>query len=267
VTSTEPELQLSGRRALVTGAGQSIGAAIARHLAAAGCDVLVNDFVAGRAESVAAQIVAGGGTAHALPFDVTDHDAVAAAVDGADGIDILVNNAGNGGIDDSGEATFGTISPFVGTSPSDWDPVVAVNLYGVMNCTHAVLPHMTAARWGRIITISSDAARTGGARYAAYSGAKAGAAGFSRAIAREVGRFDITVNQVSLGTMRTPATDALWSDPDAEELRRSILSNYLVRRPGEADDAAWAVLMLASPRAAWITGQTIAVNGGSSMTL
>jgi 3-oxoacyl-[acyl-carrier protein] reductase len=253
---------LAGKRALVTGAGQSIGASIARQLAAAGCDVLVNDFVPERADTITAEIAADGGNAQALPFDVTDHEAVSRAISGAEGVDILVNNAGNGGVD-----TFGTIAPFVGTSPSDWDPVIAVNLLGVMNCTHAVLPHMTASRWGRIITISSDAGRTGGARYAAYSGAKAGAAGFSRAIAREVARFDITVNQVSLGTMRTPMTEALWSDPAAEDMRRSILSSYLVRRPGEPDDAAWAVLMLASPRAAWITGQTIAVNGGSSMTL
>jgi 3-oxoacyl-[acyl-carrier protein] reductase len=258
---------LTGKRALVTGAGQSIGATIARVLASAGCEVFVNDFDAGRAESVATELVADGGSATAIPFDVTDHDAVSAAVSGIEGVDILVNNAGNGGVDPSGATTFGAIAPFVGTTPSDWEPVVAVNLYGVMNCTHAVLPHMTAAHWGRIITISSDAGRTGGARYAAYSGAKAGAAGFCRAIAREVARFDITVNQVSLGTMRTPMTEALWSAPAAEEMRRSILSNYLVRRPGEPDDAAWAVLMLASPRAAWITGQTIAVNGGSSMTL
>jgi 3-oxoacyl-[acyl-carrier protein] reductase len=262
VTSTGADPQLAGKRALVTGAGQSIGASIARHLAAAGCRLLVNDFVPERAATVAAEIVEAGGVADALPFDVTDHAAVSAAVSGVDGVDILVNNAGNGGVD-----TFGAIAPFVGTSPADWEPVIAVNLHGVMNCTHAVLPHMTAARWGRIITISSDAGRTGGARYAAYSGAKAGAAGFCRAIAREVARFDITVNQVSLGTMRTPMTEALWSDPAAEDMRRSILSSYLVRRPGEPDDAAWAVLMLASPRAAWITGQTIAVNGGSSMTL
>jgi 3-oxoacyl-[acyl-carrier protein] reductase len=262
VTSTGADPALAGKRALVTGAGQSIGASIARQLAAAGCELLVNDFVAERAESIASEINASGGTAKAVPFDVTDHAAVSAAISASDGVDILVNNAGNGGVD-----TFGTIAPFVGTSPSDWEPLVAVNLYGVMNCTHAVLPFMTAERWGRIITITSDAGRTGGARYAAYSGAKAGAAGFSRAIAREVARFDITVNMVSLGTMRTPMTEALWSDPGAEEMRRSILSSYLVRRPGEPDDAAWAVLMLASPRAAWITGQTIAVNGGSSMTL
>lgn len=262
MTSSGADLLLAGKRALVTGAGQSIGAAIARQLAAAGCEVLVNDILAERAAATVAEITAAGGVATALPFDVTDHEAVSRAVSGSDGVDILVNNAGNGGLD-----TFGTIAPFVGTSPPDWEPVIAVNLYGVMHCTHAVLPHMTAARWGRIITISSDAGRTGGARYAAYSGAKAGAAGFCRAIAREVARFDITVNMVSLGTMRTPMTEQLWSDPGAEDMRRSILSSYLVRRPGEPDDAAWAVLSLASPRAAWITGQTIAVNGGSSMTL
>ncbi len=253
---------MSGRRALVTGAGQSIGASIARHLAAAGCEVLVNDVLPDRAEAVVAEITADGGAAHMLPFDVTDHEAVSAALTAAEGVDILVNNAGNGGVD-----TFGTIAPFVGTTPPDWQDVIAVNLYGVMNCTHSVLPHMTAAGWGRIITISSDAGRTGGARYAAYSAAKAGAAGFSRAIAREVARFGITVNTVSLGTMRTPMTESLWSDPNQEDLRRSVLTSYLVRRPGEPDDAAWAVLSLASPKAAWITGQTIAVNGGSSMTL
>jgi 3-oxoacyl-[acyl-carrier protein] reductase len=262
VTSPSTDPELTGKRALVTGAGQSIGASIARHLAAAGCEVFVNDVVADRAEAVVAEIAADGGSAKALVFDVTDHDAAATAFSGSDGVDILVNNAGNGGVD-----TFGTIAPFVGTSPPDWHGVIAVNLYGVMNCTHAVLPHMTAAGWGRIITISSDAGRTGGARYAAYSAAKAGAAGFSRAIAREVARFGITVNTVSLGTMRTPMTESLWSDPAQEDLRRSVLSSYLVRRPGEADDAAWAVLLLASPKAAWITGQTIAVNGGSSMTL
>jgi 3-oxoacyl-[acyl-carrier protein] reductase len=262
VTSPGVDPLLAGKRALVTGAGQSIGASIARHLAAAGCTVLVNDILADRAEAVAGEITAAGATAKALPFDVTDHAAVAAALSAIDGVDILVNNAGNGGVD-----TFGTIAPFVGTSPADWQGVIAVNLYGVMNCTHSVLPHMTAAGWGRIITISSDAGRTGGARYAAYSAAKAGGAGFCRAIAREVARFGITVNTVSLGTMRTPMTEPLWSDPDQEDMRRSILSSYLVRRPGEPDDAAWAVLMLASPRAAWITGQTVAVNGGSAMTL
>jgi 3-oxoacyl-[acyl-carrier protein] reductase len=126
---------------------------------------------------------------------------------------------------------------------------------------------MVASGWGRVITISSDAGRTGGARYAAYSAAKAGAAGFSRAIAREVARHGVTVNVISLGTMRTPMTEPLWSDPGNEELKRSVLSSYLVRRPGEPTDVAWAVMSLASPRASWVTGQTIALNGGSAFTL
>ncbi|HVW79559.1 MAG TPA: SDR family oxidoreductase [Mycobacteriales bacterium] len=253
---------LTGRRALVTGAGQGVGEAIARELAAAGCEVVVNDFHADRAERVATAIASEGGTATPAPFDVADHGAVAAAVAALGRVDILVNNAGNGGPD-----TFGKIATFVDTTPADWAPLLAVNLTGVMSCTHAVLPGMVEAGWGRVITISSDAARTGGASYSAYSAAKAGAAGFSRAVAREVARHGVTVNVISLGTMRTPLTEPLWSDTGSEELRRSILSSYLVRRPGEPADVAWAVLSLASPRASWVTGQTIAVNGGSSFTL
>ncbi|HVU62312.1 MAG TPA: SDR family NAD(P)-dependent oxidoreductase [Mycobacteriales bacterium] len=258
--SIDPEL--TGKRALVTGAGQGVGEAIARQLAEAGCDVVVNDFHEDRADRVATAIRCAGGSAQPLPFDVTDHDAVTTAIHGQGRIDILVNNAGNGGPD-----TFGTIAAFVDTAPADWSPLLAVNLGGVMNCTHAVLPAMIEAGWGRVVTISSDAGRTGGARYAAYSAAKAGAAGFSRAIAREVARHGVTVNVVSLGTMRTPLTEPLWRDPANTELQQSILAGYLVRRPGEPDDVAWAVLSLASPRSSWVTGQTIAVNGGSALTL
>jgi 3-oxoacyl-[acyl-carrier protein] reductase len=258
--SIDPEL--AGRRALVTGAGQGVGEAIARELAAAGCEVVVNDFHADRAEKVAETITKSRGQASAASFDVSDHAAVTAAIAAVGPVDILVNNAGNGGPD-----TFGTIASFVDTTPADWEPVLAVNLTGVMSCTQAVLPAMVESGWGRVITISSDAGRTGGARYAAYSAAKAGAAGFSRAIAREVARHGVTVNVVSLGTMRTPMTETLWDDAANEELRRSVLSSYLVRRPGEPDDVAWTVLSLASPRASWVTGQTIAVNGGSSFSL
>jgi NAD(P)-dependent dehydrogenase (short-subunit alcohol dehydrogenase family) len=256
------QVELAGRRALVTGAGQGVGEGIARTLASAGAEVLVNDYFAERAEAVAAAIVDGGGRASALPFDVTDHDGVRDALTRAGRVDILVNNAGNAGTDG-----FGSLAPFVDTTPDDWATYLAVNLHGVMNCVHAALPAMIEGKWGRIITIVSDAARTGDAQMAAYCAAKAGAAGFCRAIAREVARHGITVNNIALGTMRTPMTAAFWDDPGHEDQQRALMAGYLVRRPGEPDDAAWVVAMLASPNASWVTGQTIPVNGGYSFTL
>jgi 2-hydroxycyclohexanecarboxyl-CoA dehydrogenase len=253
---------LEGKRALVTGAGQGVGAGIAATLAAAGVEVLVNDYFADRAEAVAGAIRADGGAADALPFDVTDHGAVHDAIDGTGGVDILVNNAGNAGTDG-----FGTPTRFVETTPEEWATFLGVNLHGVMSCVHAALPAMTERGWGRIITIVSDAARSGGAQMAAYSAAKAGAAGFSRAIASEVGRHGITVNNIALGTMRTPITDAFWADPAMADRQKSLMAGYLVRRPGEPDDIAWMVATLASPRASWVTGQTIPVNGGFSFAL
>jgi 3-oxoacyl-[acyl-carrier protein] reductase len=256
------DAELAGKRALVTGAGQGVGEAIARELAAAGCELVVNDFHADRADRVAAAITAEGGKAVAAAFDVTDHVAVATAVAGNQPLDILVNNAGNTGPD-----SFGTIADFVDTTPDQWEPFVAVNLYGVMNCVHAALPGMTERGWGRVITIVSDAARTGGAKLAAYSAAKAGAAGFSRAIAREVARHGVTVNTIALGTIRTTTTARLWDEAEHQARRDAMLADYLVRRPGEPDDVAWMVTMLASPRASWVTGQTIPVNGGFSLAL
>lgn len=254
--------QLTGKRALVTGAGQGVGEAIAVELARAGCEVVVNDFHASRADASARRIQDDGHSAITSVFDVTDFAAVKAALSEGQPIDILVNNAGNAGPD-----SFGTIADFTDTTPDQWEPFFAVNLYGVMNCVHAALPRMTERGWGRIITIVSDAGRTGGAKLAAYSSAKAGAAGFGRAIAREVARHGVTVNTVALGTIRTDTTAPLWDDPAHEQRRDAMLAEYLVRRPGEPDDVAWAVTMLASPRASWITGQTIPVNGGFSFAL
>jgi 2-hydroxycyclohexanecarboxyl-CoA dehydrogenase len=253
---------LAGKRALVTGAGQGVGEAIAATLAASGAEVLVNDYFADRAERAAAAIRTAGGLAVALPFDVTEHADVRDAVAGAGGVDILVNNAGNAGIEG-----FGTPTPFVDTDPDEWASYLGVNLHGVMCCTHAALPRMIEQRWGRIITIVSDAARSGGAQMAAYSAAKAGAAGFSRAIASEVARHGITANNLALGTMRTPATEGFWTDPAMVDRQKALLADYLVRRPGDPDDVAWMVSTLASPRASWVTGQTIPVNGGYSFAL
>jgi len=259
------DVNLTGRRALVTGAGQGVGEAIARLLAAAGAEVAVNDVVADRAETVATAISADGARAVAVPFDVTDHEAVLRAVEGLGGVDVLVNNAGNAGAGTG----FGALDPFVATRPADWEPYLQVNLYGVMHCVHAAAPAMIEQGWGRIVTIISDAGRVGEANMAAYAAAKAGAAGFCRSVAREVARHGVTVNNISLGTMRTPLTSAVYDsdEPEARAQVKNIMRNYLVRRPGEPDDVAGMVLYLASDLSAWVTGQTYPVNGGVSVSL
>ncbi|HVW42065.1 MAG TPA: SDR family oxidoreductase [Amycolatopsis sp.] len=249
------QIDLAGRRALVTGAGQGVGRSVAGHLARAGAHVLVNDVVEARAAEVVAEIRADGGEAGMMCFDVTDRDAVAEAVRAAGRVDILVNNAGNAGADG-----WKSNVPFAETAPADWEPFLKVNLLGPMHTTHSVLPAMTAQGWGRIITIVSDAGRVGEPRLAAYGAAKAGAAGFARSVAREVGRFGVTVNNVSLGSMNTPATAGRGADHPA-------LKRYAIRRFGEPEDAAGMVVYLASDLAEWVTGQTFAVNGGYSMTL
>lgn len=254
-------LDLSGRRALVTGGGQGVGRAICLGLASSGAEVIVNDRDAPRAAAVVAEIEAAGGIGRPAAFDVTDHAAVRAAVDETGALDVLVNNAGN-----AGAAGFGSRSMFADTDPADWEPFLQVNLYGAMHCCRAVLPAMIAAGHGRIITIVSDAGRTGDAGGAAYSAAKAGAAGLTRALAVENARHGITANNISLGTMRTEATEALWSDPDGD-LARTLMRPYLIRRPGEPAEVASLVTYLASDHASWITGQTYPLNGGFSFAL
>jgi len=253
-------IDLSGHRALVTGAGQGVGQEIASTLAEAGADVLVNDLVADRANDVAKEIVADGGRASAAAFDVTDYAAVTAAFADAGPVDILVNNAGNAGR----AATMGSedLKNLVDTDPADWDPFIKVNLYGVMYAVRAALPAMIDAHWGRVVTVISDTARVGETHMAAYSAAKAGAAGFCRSVAREVGRHGITVNCIALGTMNTQGIP-----PEEDEIAAQLVKRYVIRRRGLPSDIAAMAAFLASPLADWITGQTYPVNGGYSFAL
>jgi 3-oxoacyl-[acyl-carrier protein] reductase len=253
-------IDLSGHRAMVTGGGQGVGAEIAATLARAGAEVLVNDLVEERAAAIAEHIVAAGGQAKPVPFDVTDYDTVVAAFGAHPPVDILVNNAGNAGRAMS--LSTEDLVPFLETEPSDWETFMRVNLYGVMYATRAALPRMVEASWGRIITIISDAGRVGEPRQTAYAAAKAGAAGFSRALARELGRNNITVNCVSLGTINTQGLP-----PEEEAKLAPMLKRYVVRRRGLPIDVAAMVTFLASPQAEWITGQTYPVNGGYSFAL
>ena len=218
-------IDLSGHRALVTGAGQGVGRGIATTLAEAGAEVLVNDLVLERAQSVVSEIEVAGGKARPAVFDVTDYDAVRAAVAEGGPVDILVNNAGNAGR----AATMGyeDLATLVQTEPDDWERFIKVNMYGVMYAVRAALPGMIEAGWGRIVTVISDTARVGETHMAAYSAAKAGAAGFCRSVAREVGRHGITVNCVALGTMNTQGIP-----PEEDEVGERLVKRYVVRRRG-----------------------------------
>ena len=242
---------LTGRTALVTGAGQNVGAGIARALAGRGAAVVVNDIDAGRAAAVVDEIVSAGGRAVAAPFDVTDLAAVTAAVNGLDRVDVLVNNAGNGG------ALPMPVQPFREMDPSAWEGPIRVNLYGVLNCTRAVINSMCDAGWGRVVTISSGAG-TGGVNIGVspYSAGKRGGISFMRSLALEVARSGVTANTLALGLMGMP-------DPQiTSHLARAIP----VGRTGTPEDVAAACVWLVSDEAAWMTGQTIQLNGGSITT-
>ncbi|WP_255770296.1 SDR family NAD(P)-dependent oxidoreductase [Pseudarthrobacter sulfonivorans] len=258
--------QSATRVALVTGAGQGVGREVVHQLIRKGVAsaVIVNDYVAEKAEAVAQDIRDIGGHAVAAAFDVGDHAQVAAVLQRATAevgpIDILVNNAGNGG---AGGATQDS-APFWESDPTEWQPWIDVNLTGVFNCTHTVLGGMVERGYGRVITVISDAGRVGEPNLVVYSAAKAGAAGFTRAIARAGGRHGVTANCVALGATRTPTTalDGLSSEDE-----RRFLRNYTVKRFGLPEDAAAAIVFLASEEAGWITTQTLPVNGGYSSAL
>ena len=246
---------LSGRNALVTGAGQNVGAGIARMLAAQGAVVAVNDIVAERANETVRKIIDAGGKAIAAPFDVTSYDSVAAgvrdAVEAIGPIDILVNNAGNGG--EQGMA----MQQFRETDPASWEGPIRVNLYGVLHCTRAVINDMCDRGWGRVITISSGAG-TGGVNIgvASYSAGKGGGISFMRSLALETAKSGVTANTIALGLMGMQDNEATLK----------IARTIPVGRMGRPEDIGAACVWLASTEAEWVTGQTIEVNGGSFTT-
>lgn len=245
---------LEGRVALVTGAGQGMGAGIARTLARCGAAVAVNDLHEERAAANAAAIAEAGGRAMAVAFDVTDPAAVAAGIGHARAalgpIDVLVNNAG--------VPEGMTLKRFREMDPEEWASYVDVNLYGVLHCTKAVIDEMCERGFGRVITISSGAGQVGlSIGVSLYGAGKAGAIGFMRHLAMEVARSGVTANCLALGLMENAVEGS-------NETTRAIAATVPAGRLGSAEDVGAAVVFLASREAGWLTGQTIGLNGGST---
>lgn len=247
-------MKLEGKKALVTGASRGIGRAIALALAAEGADVVVN--YAGSeaaARAVAAEIEAMGRKAAVVQADISNTASAASLVDQAvkafGRIDILVNNAG---ITRDGL--------LMRMKEEDWDAVLTTNLKGVFNCTKAAIKYMMKQRYGHIVSISSVVGVMGNAGQANYAAAKAGVIGFTKAVAKEVAARGITANAVAPGFIKTDMTAVL-----ADKVVEGMVNAIPLRRLGEPSDIAKAVVFLASDDAAYISGQTLHVDGGMVM--
>ena len=245
---------LSGRKALVTGAGQGVGRGIACALAAQGAAIAVNDLYAERAADTVGAIQDAGGRAIAAPFDVCDYDTARDGLTRAEAelgpLDILVNNAGV-------PPGMG-VAQFRDTTPDQWRPYVELNTYGVMNCTHAVIDGMCERGHGRIVTISSGAGTVGiPLGITAYGAGKGGGIAFMRHLAMEVASTGVTANSIAIGMIDN------HSQP---EVTAHMVKGVPVGALGQPEDIAALVVYLASDEAKWMTGQTLQLNGGNVTT-
>jgi NAD(P)-dependent dehydrogenase (short-subunit alcohol dehydrogenase family) len=255
---------LQGRRALVTGAGRGIGRSVVLALAAAGADVALSARSCDELEQLAEELRGLGRRALALPCDVTDAEQVGRmaeqAISGWGGIDILVNNAGAA-----------ASHKFVGHPDELWQRMLAVNLTSVYYVTKALVSPMIAQRWGRIITVASVAAKVGARYIAAYTAAKHGALGLTRALAAELVGYNITVNAICPGYVDTPMTDGSVANivqrtgMSQEQARETLAKTSPQNRLIEPDEIAALVVYLAQDSARGITGQAINIDGGSVM--
>jgi NAD(P)-dependent dehydrogenase (short-subunit alcohol dehydrogenase family) len=249
-------MRFEGKVAMVTGAGQGIGRAIALSLAREGADVVVSDIVMETAKAVAEEIKSMGHRALAIKADVTKskevNEMIETGLHEMGRIDILVNNAGGSAREKAVE--------FAQSKEEIWDSVIGRNLKGVLSCTRAVINHMIQRGSGKVVNIGSGAGVNGSPKKADYSAAKAGVIGFTKAFAKEVGKYGINVNCVSPGVIRTAATE------QAPGELVDAISKQALKRSGEPQDIANAVIFLASEEASFITGQNLVVCGGKRIS-
>ncbi len=236
----------------MTGGASGIGAATCRRLAADGARVAVTDLNVDGARAVAGEV-----DGAAFELDVRSPEQIRAAVEGTEAelgpVDVLVNNAG-----------YDEWAWFTNTDAELWQRLLAVNLVGVIACTHAVLGGMQERRRGRIVNVASEAGRVGSSGSAVYSAAKGGVLGFTKAIAIENGRYGITCNAVAPGPIETPL---LMAAPEAlgdigKRIVDTMIGSTNLRRLGQPDEVAAAIAFLASDDASYVTGQSLGVSGG-----
>jgi 2-hydroxycyclohexanecarboxyl-CoA dehydrogenase len=243
-------MKLEGRKALVTGGASGIGAAIARRLAAEGAQVWIGDVNVQGAREVAVE-----SGAEVVSLDVTEPESADSALEATGTLDVLINNAG------TDEFAF-----FADTDPALWQRVIAVNLFGVLACTHAALPGMQEAGYGRIVNIASEAGRVGSKGSAVYSAAKGGVIAFTKTIAREGARFGITANAIAPGPIETPLLMGAREFGElGEKVIETMKAGTQLRRLGRPDEVAAAAAFLASEEASYVTGETLGVSGGLGM--
>jgi 2-hydroxycyclohexanecarboxyl-CoA dehydrogenase len=249
-------MRFEGRTALVTGGASGIGAATVRRLAAEGARVAVADLNEDGAREVAAEV-----DGAAVVMDVLDNDSVATGVDAATEavgpLDVLVNNAGGG------ERGLGW---FVDIAPADWEFQLRLNLHSVLAVTQRVVPGMRERKRGAIVNVASEAGRGGSEMNIPYSAAKSGVIGFTKAVAREFGRYGVRCNAVSPGPIETPLLDAVAGTGEAgERYRQGMINATRLGRAGTPDEVAATIVFLASDEAGFITGETLGVSGGLHM--
>lgn len=245
------DLGLAGKTAIITGAAGGIGAAIAERFCTEGANVVVADIDESKAAARVGSLKQSGARVLAVQTDVTDERSVEMLVNRAHeafgSVHVLVNNAG-----------FTRDMRITKMTERDWDAVIDVTLKGAFFCTRAVIGHFAAQNWGRVIGISSRA-HLGNPGQANYSAAKAGLIGFTKSMALENGRFNITVNAVAPGLVDT---EMVRSHPHFDKLRAAAEKNTPIPRLGQTEDVADAVAFLASERAGYITGEVLHVTGG-----